>query len=112
MSNFWARAVGGAAALPPAAATSTPLAPALSPHPAPAPPKALSASDTSRCPNCQSGNYMAPLNSQNYRCYDCGYPKLQSTSGMIASSSDGPPRPARGQVSGSTSLNTIVGRVG
>ncbi|MFI2616704.1 hypothetical protein [Streptomyces sp. NPDC018584] len=55
---------------------------------------------------------MAPLNSQHYRCYDCGYPKLQSTSGMIASSSDGPPRPARGQVSGSTTLNTIVGRVG
>ncbi len=109
MSNFWARAVGGTAP-PPTASTPAPLAPA--PQPPPAPTKALSASDTSRCPHCQSGNYMSPLNSQNYRCYDCGYPKLQSTSGMIASSSDGPPRPARGQVSGSTTLNTIVGRVG
>ncbi|MFJ2113375.1 hypothetical protein ACIOEX_16065 [Streptomyces sp. NPDC087850] len=109
MSNFWARAVGGAVApsLPP----QTPAAPAFQP-PQQVPAKAQSASDTSRCPNCQSGNFMAPLNTQNYRCYDCGYPKLHSTSGMIASSSDGPPRPARGQVAGSPSLNTIVGHVG
>ncbi len=112
MSNFWARAVGGATAPPPVAPAPSPLVPAPPPPPQPAPTKAQSASDNSLCPNCRSGNYMAPLNSQNYRCYDCGYPKLQSTSGMIASSSDGPPRPARGQVSGSSSLNTIVGRVG
>ncbi len=46
------------------------------------------------------------------RCYDCGYPKLHSTSGMVASSSDGDPKPARGQVAGSASLSSIVGRVG
>lgn len=111
MSNFWARAVGGATAPPPPLPAPAPAAPAHQP-PQQVPAKAQSASDTSRCPNCRSGNYMAPPNTQNYRCYECGYPKLQSTSGMIASSSDGPPRPARGQVSGSTSLNTIVGHVG
>ncbi|MDJ0463164.1 TFIIB-type zinc ribbon-containing protein [Streptomyces sp. H27-C3] len=111
MSDFWARAVGGSGAAPPPPTPSQAPAPV---QPAPSQPllKAQSAADVSRCPNCGSGNYMAPPNTQNYRCYDCGYPKLQSTSGMIASSSDGPPRPARGQVSGSTALNTIVGRVG
>ncbi|MFE9412363.1 hypothetical protein ACFYN0_26745 [Streptomyces sp. NPDC006704] len=74
--------------------------------------KAQSARDNSRCPNCGSGNYMAPQGTQNHRCYDCGYPRLQSTSGMIASSSDGPARPARAQTQSSPTLNTIIGRVG
>jgi hypothetical protein len=41
-----------------------------------------------RCPGCGSGNY-ANVNSRDpraihkvYRCFDCGYPVVQSTSGM------------------------------
>jgi hypothetical protein len=37
------------------------------------------------CPECQSGNYFKPSDprsSSGYRCYDCGYPVVQSTSNM------------------------------
>jgi hypothetical protein len=54
----------------------------------------------SRCPSCGSGNYgasaLAP--EAKARCYDCGYPVVQSGSGMgtgIQSSGGGPAVPAR-----------------
>jgi hypothetical protein len=54
----------------------------------------------SRCPGCGSGNYgssaLAP--EAKARCYDCGYPVVQSGSGMgtgIQSAGGGPATPAR-----------------
>ena len=49
--------------------------------PAPSMRKAKSAKQTERCPECDSGNYMAPNTGGRHRCFDCGYPVLQSTSG-------------------------------
>lgn len=42
--------------------------------------KAQSASQTASCPECGSGNYMAPTPQIALRCYDCGYPISQSGS--------------------------------
>jgi ribosomal protein S27AE len=42
--------------------------------------KAQSASQTATCPDCGSGNYMAPTPQIALRCYDCGYPIQQSGS--------------------------------
>jgi hypothetical protein len=39
-----------------------------------------SASQTSTCPDCGSGNYMSPSREVALRCYDCGYPIQQSGS--------------------------------
>lgn len=66
------------------------------------------------CPGCRSGNYMAPMGTQRKRCYDCGYPLVQSGTGAsgTGSSSSGPARPARqvGQ-DGGFNPQTIVGRL-
>lgn len=76
--------------------------------------KAQSARDSERCPGCMSGNYMAPMGTQRKRCYDCGYPIVQSGTGAsgTGSSSSGPARPAKqvGQ-DGGFNPQTIVGRV-
>jgi hypothetical protein len=59
-----------------------------------------SAVSASRCPGCGSGNYgksaMAP--EAKARCYDCGYPVVQSGSGVgkgITQQGGGAPTPAR-----------------
>ena len=76
--------------------------------------KAQSARDAERCPGCGSGNYMAPMGTQRKRCYDCGYPIVQSGTGAsgTGSSSSGPARPAKqvGQ-DGGFNPQTIVGRL-
>ncbi len=85
---------------PPTQAPPYNPAPQPSTYP-PQTPMAPPASRTaSRCPSCGSGNYgasaMAP--EAKARCYDCGYPVVQSGSGMgtgIQSSGGGPPVPAR-----------------
>lgn len=42
--------------------------------------KAQSASQTIPCPECGGGNYMTPRQDIALRCYDCGYPMMQSGS--------------------------------
>ncbi|MEU5425141.1 hypothetical protein AB0H73_05980 [Streptomyces olivoreticuli] len=51
-----------------------------------------------------------PTAPEHLRCYDCGYPKLHSTSGLMAAPSDGPPTPARNQSPNSTSIHQIINR--
>lgn len=76
--------------------------------------RAQSARDSELCPGCRSGNYMAPMGTQRKRCYDCGYPIVQSGTGAggTGSSSSGPTRPAKqvGQ-DGGFNPQTIVGRL-
>lgn len=48
-----------------------------------APAKAMSARSTALCPHCASGNFMAPPGGGPSRCFDCGYPVVQSTSGLM-----------------------------
>lgn len=76
--------------------------------------RAQSARDAELCPGCRSTNYMAPMGTQRKRCYDCGYPIVQSGTGAsgTGSSSSGPAKPARqvGQ-DGGFNPQTIVGRL-
>lgn len=76
--------------------------------------KAVSARNSQYCPGCGSGNYMAPMGTQKMRCYDCGYPVVQSGSGGgLPSDSSGPATPARQAHKGNNwNPNVIVDRIG
>jgi hypothetical protein len=76
--------------------------------------RAQSARDAERCPGCMSGNYMAPVGTQRKRCYDCGYPIVQSGTGAggTGSSSSGPTIAAKQpNQGGGFNPTTIVGRL-
>jgi hypothetical protein len=57
----------------------------------------LRVSKEGTCPECDSTNYMTPPGTQaKPRCYDCGYPLVQSGSGPAMPTADmGPAQPAR-----------------
>ncbi len=75
--------------------------------------KAQSSRDSERCPNCVSGNYMAPQGTQRKRCYDCGYPIVQGGSGVGGTGQGGSPIPARQpSQGGGFNPNVIVDRLG
>ena len=63
------------------------------------------------CPSCASTNYMAPPNSQMKRCFDCGYPVVQSGSGVSGGKTDGTVHKATQVPSGGFNPTVIVGRV-
>jgi len=80
-------------------------------------PKGLrSAHLTDRCPGCASQNYMAPPNTNaRKRCYDCGFPIVQSgTDAGLPGDSSMPVQPARQIHDGTSNYNPshIVARVG
>lgn len=126
-TDWWSRRLGGngtpASSVPPA---TPPSAVPYQPYPQQQSPqvsydqqndqlvtKAQSARRNDRCPECSSGNYFAPQGTQRMRCYDCGYPLMQSGSGGgIPSDSSAAATPAR-QVTGSGFNPTvIVDRIG
>ena len=83
--------------------------------------KAKTAGMNSKCPECNSGNYMKIGTQTNqggqfdvYRCYDCGYPKTQSGSGGgLPSDSTGPATPAKQAHKGNNfNPNIIIDRIG
>lgn len=77
-----------------------------------APSKAMSTRASGTCPQCMSGNYMQMQGSNYQRCYDCGYPIVQSTSGMGGVKSEGKVTPARQPAKGEGfQPGTIVGRI-
>lgn len=77
--------------------------------------KAQSSRMQDKCPGCYSGNYFAPTGTQMKRCYDCGYPIVQSGTGagMPGGSAAGPSQAAK-QVSTGNNFNptVIVDRIG
>ena len=75
--------------------------------------RAQSSKKHDRCPECNSGNYFAPLGTQRMRCYDCGYPISQTGSGMPGGSGSASTQKARqvGQ-GGGFNPNVIVDRIG
>jgi hypothetical protein len=96
VSDWWARKLAGAQTtsrqLPPVAPR-----PVVIPQEAYPDPRSYQPEDTSRavskaqhtrgasyCPDCGSGNYMRPPGGGRTRCFDCGYPVVQSTSGLLA----------------------------
>jgi hypothetical protein len=128
-NDFWAKKLG----TPPA--TQQGLPPSYPPRPTqphvpqyaqspqvsydPAQDQLVSRAQSSRmhdkCPGCYSGNYFAPTGTQLKRCYDCGYPIVQSGTGagMPGGSAGGPSTPSR-QVSTANNFNptVIVDRIG
>lgn len=117
MSNWWAQRLnqGAAPAAPVPAPTRPYQAPASYQRPAPMvqqptrlPP---SARETEECPGCGSGNYMAAPGSQYHRCLDCGYPIVQSGSGVGTVHSDAPVRAAVQVPSDGYHPQQIIGRV-
>jgi hypothetical protein len=80
--------------------------------------------NSDRCPECNSGNYMrmtgagSTIRTQNgsagtWRCYDCGYPLIQSGSGVgMPSGSEGQATPAIQPHKGNNyNPGTIIGKV-
>jgi hypothetical protein len=70
------------------------------------------------CPNCAGGNYVKVGTGANergsfdvMRCYDCGFPLLQTGSGATTSRGSGPATPAQQPVSGGWNPSTIVDRI-
>jgi len=74
--------------------------------------RAQSAKQTERCPGCNSGNYMAPTGTNLKRCYDCGFPLVQSGTGTGVPT-DGTVTPAKQPAVGSGfNPKVIVDRIG
>jgi ribosomal protein S27AE len=108
MSNadWWAKKLGNPAPAPQGRPDPTPAMPPtqqpMAQMPAFQPPqttKAQSASQTATCPDCGSGNFMAPTPTIAPRCYDCGYPIQQSGSrfgGLAGAHVEGAAKPATG----------------
>ncbi|MGD6750308.1 hypothetical protein [Streptomyces sp. BH105] len=115
MSNFWSKHLGAPApAYQPPAMMQQPV---HYPQPAepPAPRQAAHARESTACPECQGSNYFAvPTEPRaGKRCYECGFPKLHSTSGLSIKS-EGKATPARQTLAnknGGFSM-TVVGRLG
>ena len=64
------------------------------------------------CPGCGSTNYMAAPGTTLKRCLECGYPIIQSGSGVSAvGQTDGTVKAAKQPESETYSPTTIVGRV-
>lgn len=119
MSNFWNKHLGA-----PAPAYQPPVQPYQqqpAPYPAqfeqqaPPPRQAAHARNAEMCPECGGSNYFAiPTEPRaGKRCYECGYPKLHSTSGLTIKS-EGKATPARQTAAnkqGGFSM-TVVGRLG
>ncbi|MCZ0981892.1 hypothetical protein O1L60_31270 [Streptomyces diastatochromogenes] len=119
MSNFWNKHLGAPAPAyqPPAPTYQQPATQHQPQHeqPAPAPRQAAHARNSEMCPECGGSNYFAvPTEPRaGKRCYECGYPKLHSTSGLNIKS-EGQATPARQTAAnkhGGFSM-TIVGRLG
>lgn len=89
MSNsWWTSKLGGSQPQTPSyPAYQPPVQPQAAPYQAPqqpqqgAPRLPASAMSSSYCPNCASGNYGSTTPESRARCYDCGYPIVQSASG-------------------------------
>lgn len=118
MSNSWWASKLGAQAptqqsrppvMPPSALPMTQYTP-----PQQTPGLPASATKSSNCPNCGSGNYGGNTPESRARCYDCGYPLQQSGSGMpgVRVPTEGPVQAAKQVNTGGFNPNQIVDRIG
>lgn len=119
-ADWWAKKLGN----PPAPAPVMPQVPMAQPMPATYqqppqpqyPPTVQVTPQAERCPGCGSGNYGGATPEARKRCYDCGYPLVQSGSGMgrgivgqggTASAA----QPARQVETGGFNPQTIIGKI-
>lgn len=86
MSNWWSTKLGTDQGQPRESfMTPATVYKPVEPPTQPSPPPALSRAPSDlggACPECRSGNYFAGGASVRARCYDCGYPISQSSSGI------------------------------
>lgn len=80
------------------------------------PPTQQATPQAERCPGCGSNNYGGATPESRKRCYDCGYPIVQSGSGMgkgivSGQQSAGAPQPARQVQAGGWNPTTIIGKI-
>jgi hypothetical protein len=71
--------------------------------------KAQSANQNIPCPECGGGNYMSPQPNIALRCYDCGYPVMQSGSrygALTGAKVEGSAKDAKGN-SGTSGFNPM-----
>jgi len=115
-NDWWSRKMGTEPARRPL--DPAPLRPAVT-NPGissvlPVPVKAQSSRQTENCPGCFSPNYMAPQGTQMKRCYDCGYPLVQSGTGTGIQTEPGVGAAPARQVNKSSTYNPniIVDRIG
>lgn len=125
MSNFWQKHAG--AQTPTTRSSDVPLAPSQRPmttyqQPQPQRPNRPmeSIDNGGKCPSCRSGNYMKVGsvatqygNQDAWRCYDCGYPKVQSGSGTggVSVPSSGPTQKAVQVPTGGWNPQGIIGKL-
>lgn len=130
MSDWWSKKLNGGQQVPPSRPAGAPTSPlpniryvpegnvtstpvSYDPNEDTFVTKAQTARMNDKCPGCYSGNYFAPQGTEKKRCYDCGYPIVQSGSGAgMPSGSAGPTQAAKQVHSGNNfNMNTIVGRI-
>ena len=116
MSDWWSRKLSGQptqAPTRPAPPSTGYLPPVQPPTPQPAAPTKTTYTDKqSTCPGCGSDNYFSMGRTAVTRCYDCGYPVEQGSSGLQGDST-GPVKAARQVPStGYQPQNIAAGRVG
>lgn len=121
-SNWWANKLGQ----PQRPADLPPMPPSQQPmttYTPPARPQRLpeSVAAASQCPGCRGGNYVkigeqVTINGSvpTFRCYDCGYPLVQSGSGLGGASSaprEGGVTPAKQVETGGWNPTAIIGKL-
>lgn len=106
--NWWANRLSGQQQNAPAHVVSqpSPAPPQQQPKQQPRPVR-----QEEQCPSCYSGNYMAATPNSQKRCFDCGYPLVQSGSGVGSTQSDAPAKQAVQVQGGGYHPTTIIGRV-
>lgn len=120
-SDWWSKQLGAQPApaprqvdipMPP---SQQPMTPYIAPQPQEPTTKAQSAKQTQTCPDCGSGNYMAPAQNVGLRCYDCGYPIQQSGSrfgSLTGAKVEGTTKTSRGNdVQSNWNPQGIIGRI-
>jgi rubredoxin len=130
MSDFWSKRLNNAPTQRPLDVPLERTAPSQKPMTKYSPPLTQqpqapnrpmkSVNDAGRCPECGSGNYMkvGSIATQHgpqdaWRCYDCGYPKVQSGSGGsgVSVPSSGPTQKAIQVPTGGWNPQEIIGKL-
>lgn len=118
-SDWWARKLGNPVPQQPSQPPYVAPQPATYAQPSrPSyPPSQQVTPQAARCPGCGSGNYGGATPESRPRCYDCGYPLVQSGSGAgrgITNTGEqavGPAQPAKQVQTGGWNPTTIIGKL-
>ena len=85
MSDWWSKKLGTPVAPAPSAVQPPAVARTQQTYQQPQQPQQQQPEGITqggKCPECRSGNYLPSDRSSRARCYDCGYPITQTSSGI------------------------------